>query len=228
MVLSLISFLISTLAVKLSYAIWLPQSQWGNPEDCMCRRGPLARYVKQRVAHGPGTPKTFPRHQLQRKPQVSDPGMHCGTCVTPVSWCMSGSLTCDGGENVPGIPGACATRNFTYMARDPCAGITWMIYPLLIEPHRNKTQHTSGIFHRYGTVFRFDLSLVEVQMTNLMTGLSLCWKSILPKRRPLYWNGSPFLTNMDKLSHSVQRTLWLGYLRSLNSVTCNKRFNLAV
>ena len=50
----------------------------------------------------------FPRHRLQRKPLVSDPGMHHGTCVTHVPWCMSGSLTRGGGENVPGIPGACA------------------------------------------------------------------------------------------------------------------------
>ena len=62
----------------------------------------------------------FPRHRFQRKPLVSDPGMHHGTCETHVSWCMSGSLTCGGGENVPGIPGACATHNFTYLARDPC------------------------------------------------------------------------------------------------------------
>ena len=57
----------------------------------------------------------FPRHQFQRKPLVSDPGMHHGTCVTHVSWCMSGSLTSGGGHNVPSIPGACAARNFTLM-----------------------------------------------------------------------------------------------------------------
>ena len=34
--------------------------------------------------------------------------MHHGTCVTHVPWCMSGSLTYGDGENVPGIPGACA------------------------------------------------------------------------------------------------------------------------
>ena len=39
----------------------------------------------------------FPRHRLQRKPLVSDPDMHHGTCVTHVPWCMSGSPTCDGG-----------------------------------------------------------------------------------------------------------------------------------
>ena len=64
----------------------------------------------------------FPRHWLQRKPLVSDSGMHHGTCVTHVPWCMSRSLTRDGGDNVLGIPGACATRNFTYLVRGLC---TW-------------------------------------------------------------------------------------------------------
>ena len=50
----------------------------------------------------------FPRHRLQRKQVVSDPGMHHGTCVTHVPWYMSGLLTRGGGENVPGFPGACA------------------------------------------------------------------------------------------------------------------------
>ena len=44
----------------------------------------------------------FPRHRLQNKPLVSDPGMH-------VPWCMSGSLTRGGGENVPSISSACAS-----------------------------------------------------------------------------------------------------------------------
>ena len=61
----------------------------------------------------------LPRYWLQRKPLVSDPGMHHDTCVTHVPWCMSGSLNRGGGENVPGIPGACATRNFTYLVRGP-------------------------------------------------------------------------------------------------------------
>ena len=63
----------------------------------------------------------FPRHLFQRKLLISDPGMPHGTCVTHVPWCMSGSLTHGGGENVPGIPGACATRSFTYLARGPLA-----------------------------------------------------------------------------------------------------------
>ena len=63
--------------------------------------------------------KVFPRHRLQRKPVISDPNMHHGTCVTHVPWCMSGSLTRGGGKNNPGIPAACANHNFTYLARGP-------------------------------------------------------------------------------------------------------------
>ena len=45
-------------------------------------------------------------------------------CVTHLEWYMPGSLTsgfpCSlGGENVPDIPGACATRKFTYQTRSP-------------------------------------------------------------------------------------------------------------
>ena len=60
-----------------------------------------------------------PRHRLQRKPLVSDPDLHHGTCVTYVPWCMSGSLTRGGGKNVPGIPGAWSTHNFTCLVKAP-------------------------------------------------------------------------------------------------------------
>ena len=66
----------------------------------------------------------LPRHRFPWKSLVSDPVTHHGTCVTYVPWCMSGSLTRGGGENVPGIPGACATRNFTYLARGPLGART--------------------------------------------------------------------------------------------------------
>ena len=45
-----------------------------------------------------------PRHRFQRKPLVSDPGMHHGTCVTHVPWCMSGSSTCGDGRTFPAFP----------------------------------------------------------------------------------------------------------------------------
>ena len=57
--------------------------------------------------------------RLQRKPLVSDPDMHHGTCVTHVPWCLSGSLNCGGGENVTGIFQRMRPRNFTYLVRNP-------------------------------------------------------------------------------------------------------------
>ena len=80
-----------------------------------------ASYQMRKIAgwHVPGMSGTLSPHQLQRKPLVSDPGMHHSTRFTHVPWCMSGSLIHGGGNNVPGIPGACATRNFTYLASGP-------------------------------------------------------------------------------------------------------------
>ena len=56
-------------------------------------------------AHAPGMPGTF-----SPSPQVSDPDMHHGTCVTHVPWCMPGSLTSGfiwnrrRGETFPAFP----------------------------------------------------------------------------------------------------------------------------
>ena len=56
-------------------------------------------------AHAPGMPGTF-----SPSPQVSDPGVHHGTCVTHVPWCMPGSLTNGSlwnrrrGETFPAFP----------------------------------------------------------------------------------------------------------------------------
>ena len=60
----------------------------------------------------------FLHRRLQRKPLVSDPGIHHGTKMTHLPWCISGSLTPGGGKNVPGITDACAIRNVAYLARD--------------------------------------------------------------------------------------------------------------
>ena len=62
--------------------------------------------------------KVFPRRRLQRKPLVSDPCVHHGTCVTHVPWCMSGSLARRTGVNVPSIPGACAPASLRIWQED--------------------------------------------------------------------------------------------------------------
>ena len=73
----------------------------------------------------------FPRRRFQRKPLVSDPGMHHGTCVTHVPWCMSGSLTCGDGENVPGIPGACAPPILCIWQEAHCCPVFTILIHLL-------------------------------------------------------------------------------------------------
>ena len=42
---------------------------------------------------------------------------------------MSGSLSRGGGENVPGIPGACATRDFAVSGKRPM-----LIFQITIQP----------------------------------------------------------------------------------------------
>ena len=64
---------------------------------------PLTICVKARVSHAPGMPGAFSPPPTSK---VKDPG-------------MSGSLTCGSGENVPCIPGSCASRNFTCLVRGP-------------------------------------------------------------------------------------------------------------
>ena len=57
----------------------------------------------------------FPRHR----------GLAIPIFITARAWCtcrdakLPVSFEVDGGENIPGIPGACATCNFTYLVRGP-------------------------------------------------------------------------------------------------------------
>ena len=98
--------------------------------------GPLTRYVTLRVAHVPRMPgPVFP------PPQVSNPDMQHDTCVTHVPWCMPGSLARSPlksmrGENVPNIPSACATPNFTKARADP---------NLVVVVHANVLPHNGAM-----------------------------------------------------------------------------------
>ena len=61
--------------------------------------------------------------------RVSNTDMHDIMCVTHVPWCMPRSLTSGFlisrlRGNVPGIPGECATRNFTNLVRGPWLPMT--------------------------------------------------------------------------------------------------------
>ena len=75
-------------------------------------RVPLARYLKIAGCAIAGIAGNVSPPQ-----RVSYPDMHHGTYVPHVPWYMPGSLTSK--ENVTDIPGACATRNFTYLVWGP-------------------------------------------------------------------------------------------------------------
>ena len=64
--------------------------QENRPDIPQTRPIPWASCQIRKIAgaHAPGMPGTF-----SPSPQVSDPDMHHGTCVTHVPWCMPGSLT---------------------------------------------------------------------------------------------------------------------------------------
>ena len=84
------------------------------------KHGPLTRYANLRVAHAPGMPGTFSLPPTSmgtssyRSRHASRHARHARALM------HAGSLTCGGGENNPGIPGACATRIFAYLVRGPC------------------------------------------------------------------------------------------------------------
>ena len=87
-----------------------------------CIDGPLARYVKVRIAYAPGMPGTFPRHRQVAIPACI-PARASRTCRDTCRDCyLVVSFEVGGEENVPGIPGTCATRNFTYLI-----GVPWVV-----------------------------------------------------------------------------------------------------
>ena len=106
---------------SLYWIVFLSQRRIQQASQDCCLNGPLARYRKLWVASAPGMPGKFsppPKFWVPKR-LASDRGMQHGTCVTHVPWCKSGSQTRGGGENVPGIPDTCTTRNCTYLARVP-------------------------------------------------------------------------------------------------------------
>ena len=127
---------------------------------------PCASYQMRKIAGcacAGNSWSVFSRHRLQRKPLVNDPGMHRGTCATHVEWCMSRSLNRGGGENVPGIPGACATCNFTYLIRGP-----WRTAFHIVGPSQGRNpSFTDGVPHKGTMMGNFEIVIaVSLQQTD--------------------------------------------------------------
>ena len=77
---------------------------------------------------------------------IIDPDLHHGTCVTHVPWCIPGSLTSGflwsrWRGNVPGIPGACATRNLRIWYETHWTLMTLQHNLVLISSTKQVTRH---------------------------------------------------------------------------------------
>ena len=75
-----------------------------------------------------GCRERFPRHRFQRKPLVSDPGMHHGTCVTHVPWCMSGIANLRWRGKRSRHSRRMRNPQFTYLVRGPLCFDTGRFY----------------------------------------------------------------------------------------------------
>ena len=165
----------------------------------------------------------FPRRHFQRKPLVSNPTRAIPACITArathVPWCMPGSLTCGGGENVPGIPGACATYDLTYLARGPCKNVLLISHdPVWRNPipcydvgsafsletfqFVSKLKLTVSIEMNFGTIccqfYRFYSAnhgngLTQLQLENMRKSLSYC--------SPVRWSEHAFGSPNRGLTH---------------------------
>ena len=129
----------------------------GRQESDLHRQWASYQIRKLVGAHAPGT---FSR-RIKRKPRVSNPDMRHGTCVTQMPWCMPWSLTrgfllIRGEGDVPGIPGACATRNFTYLVRGPCHSCWW-------HDEEGKHDSSDSSSHQHG----FEYSQISIFLCHL-------------------------------------------------------------
>ena len=84
----------------------------GGCQIMLGKHRPLTRYEKSWVAHAPGMSGTFsPPPSPNETASHARAVMHIGIVIR------------GGGKNVPCIPGACAARSFTYLAKAHCVNM---------------------------------------------------------------------------------------------------------
>ena len=84
---------------------------------------------------------------------------------------MSGSLTCGGGENVPGISAACATLSFTYPVRGPCSIVilklwrcrrnAFLNFKLNISSLEHLQVHSNGLMQDWSTSSALTIKILQ-------------------------------------------------------------------
>ena len=110
------------------------ENEWGNTSN-----GPLVKYVKLRVRMRRECEPVFPATAGKQSRHASRHVRHARAVMHAGIVNSRFPLNSASGENVPGIPGACATRNVTYPVRGPLI-LENMIY---LIPNKNTTMlHT--------------------------------------------------------------------------------------
>ena len=102
-----------------SHRIETAKKKWPALYSRLWNAFPWASYQIRKIvgcAYIGNEGNVFPATDFKGTASYSYPSMHHGTCATHMPWCMPRSLTRNGGENVPSIPGPCAIRNFAYLA----------------------------------------------------------------------------------------------------------------
>ena len=112
----------------------------------------------------------FPRHRFQRKPLVSDSGMHHGTCVTHVPWCMSGSLTCVAGKTFPAFP-AHAQPAILHIWQEAHAIVKYTSMPTLM-----KSSETLCIKYLYDPAYIWTYNVIN-QILKIFGKFKMHWIS---------------------------------------------------
>ena len=99
--------------------------------------------VPTRIGLLPDTFNCGLRMRRECRERFLAPGLAISTFITSCAWrtCRDAcrgrqlivSFEAGGEENVPSIPGACATRNFTYLVRNPSTRITFSRWQMTIK-----------------------------------------------------------------------------------------------
>ena len=132
-------------------------------------------------------PPTSMETASQRSRHASRHVRHARAVMTHVPWCMSESLTRGGGENIPGIPGACASRNCRYLERGPWCANCGQAHNLARADDRNKdsvTYSTSDTLGPFTVVYRSCLASQSSNSTHFSLDTSFSSKYWRNKKTP--------------------------------------------
>ena len=176
---------------------WLPFWQGLN--------GPLVRYVKSAVCACAGNAGNvfFP------PPRVSDPGIHHGTCVTHVSWCLPGSLT----NGFPWSRRRGKRSPHSRRMRNPKLYVSGKrpIIADLIGSHFHVSQHRRQQTSGEGTLVAMEVLVYKVLVTGILgvflshllledgsaTFERMLWNKFISTSSEITLTGIP-LTNIDE------------------------------